>query len=101
MVIVIQYHSITLISHINLAFAVFAEQTFFQTFSIDQDIVDTIAAFTASPQFSAIRDAIASLFLEQDQFQALLSQPPLHSLSAANLLYDRLLQIMLANRLGG
>jgi len=78
---------------------VFAEQTFFQIFSTDQDIVDTIAAFTGSPQFSAIRDATASLFMEQDQFQVWLS--PLHRFSAANLLPDKLLQIILANRLGG
>ena len=97
MVNVIQ-HSNRLNFHVHLVLAVFAEQIFFQTLNTSQDVANAIATFIGTPHFSAIGDAIALLFMEQDKFQAWLSGSALHG--AENLLHDKLLQVALANRSG-
>ena len=85
--------------HVHLVSAVFAEQIFFQNLNTPDDVSNAIATFIGTPSFSAIIDAVALLFMEQDKFQAWLSTPSI-SQGTKNLLHDKLLKIALANRSG-
>jgi hypothetical protein len=86
------------ISHGYLAFAIFAEQIFFQHFHGKDEIGKAIANFITTPHFDAIRAAVATLFMEQHKFPVWLSEPAQQYTNAVKLFHDKLLHTAIANR---